>query len=277
MIEVQIKKTRDSNWLTPQERYGFQLVDVKGVNPPKANVSTSALSGIDGSYFISSRLNARNIVLTYKPIANGSDTIEARRRSLIDWFEQNQQIDLCLITETREAYISGYVESVEYDVFENPQLVQVSIICPESNFKAAGPVSYPLVFRHDMAYDFFTASIPDESDCDIGYTLDFIASADIGKVAISSSSFYRDVPEEFVVDIQSGDQIIINTQSGRKSITKNGEPYYEGYEGEFAPLMNREQDLGFALRLRCYNANGTNLWGEVLSGTVSVTQLYRGL
>ena len=279
MIEVQFKKTRNPNfsWVIPKERFGYQLVKVTGLNPPKANVNTSRISGVDGSQFNSSSVNQRNIVLTYKPIeGNYANTVEDKRLQFIGWFEQNVEIDLCFITARRTAYISGYVESVEYDLFQNPELIQISIICPESNFHAENEETYSLVYKSGTAYDSYYALPEDKSDCDIGYILTITATANIGKMVISVD--YNSDHDCSVSNISNGDTIIVNTRKGEKIVKKNGNANFNNYNGDYNPLLNDcdGSDI-FYFGIRCYNSDNTQLRGNVLSGNIKIIQLYRGL
>jgi hypothetical protein len=72
----------------------------------------------------------------YQPV-EGADDLETRRIMFDMIFHQNEEITLFISTDHRNVITKGYVESIECNFFNNPQIIQVSIICPDPFFYAA--------------------------------------------------------------------------------------------------------------------------------------------
>lgn len=116
--------------LTQNERQ-WQLISVTGLNPAPANVVTSVIPNVDGSRFNSSRLEQRNIVLTL--VINGN--AEENRNALNSVIFAKRYLKIYYSNNSKNVYIEGYVESIEYDVFSEKLQVQISVICPSPFWK----------------------------------------------------------------------------------------------------------------------------------------------
>lgn len=118
--------------LTRPELSGFMVLSVSGIGPGKAalNISESALQ--DGGRCTSARLPARNIVINLKYLwQNG---IEAGRHRSYKYFPLKKPVTLVFETDTREASITGVVESNEPAIFSSTEYTSISILCPDPNF-----------------------------------------------------------------------------------------------------------------------------------------------
>lgn len=110
-----------------QNEQKWQLTSVTGLNSPPANISTSIIPTFDGSRFNSSRLEARNLVIS---LAINGDA-EANRMDLNSVIIPKRYIKVYYQNKRKSLFIEGYVESFEYDVFEEGKIrAQASIICP---------------------------------------------------------------------------------------------------------------------------------------------------
>ena len=109
----------------------WQVISVTGLSSPAAVISTSVIPTFDGERFNSSRLSARNIVITL--VINGD--AEANRATLNKVVLPKRYIKFYYENNSHKYYIDGYVESFEYDLFENKIAGQISIICVDPFFK----------------------------------------------------------------------------------------------------------------------------------------------
>lgn len=122
--------------LTNPSASGLIVESITGLGPPKATINTTELATIDGSMYASSRCQTRNIVIKLRMW--GAPTIEAARQKTYAFFPIKKQIRLDIKTDNREAYIIGYVESNEPDIFSSEESVQISILCPDPYFYEVG-------------------------------------------------------------------------------------------------------------------------------------------
>lgn len=120
--------------LKEPEKSGFIIKEITGLGPGKADINTTNLATGDGSLYNSARMQERNIVLHLIFLATN---IETQRQLSYKYFPIKKKIILRFETDNRKAYITGYVESNEPDIFNNKyEQTQISIVCPDPYFYA---------------------------------------------------------------------------------------------------------------------------------------------
>lgn len=212
--------------LTNNENY--DVVEVIGTNPPPAAINTINVVGIDGSRFNSSRVQERNIVITL----NIKPPIERNRLELYKYFQVKRYIKIYYKTESRDAYIEGYVETFENNPFSMLQQPQISIICPEPYWKSVKntttkfsnviplfefPFSISSEGTEFSRLEASPTAIIDVGEAETGAIIEFYAGTD----QILNPRFYNQTTNEFFglnFDMEVGDMIIVNTQQGQKSV-----------------------------------------------------------
>jgi hypothetical protein len=228
------------------ERSGFLVQEITGLGPTKANINMTELSTIDGSIFTSARANSRNIVLNLKLLENPD--IETTRQLSYTYFPIKKRIKLLIETDNRLCEIYGYVESNEPVIFSKQVTSQISIICPDPYFYSAGDDGHTVTifsgitpeFEFPFSDDTFIMgtlelnqeqNIYYDGESEIGIMIYMHAIGSVSDLTISNygtgESMTIDVTklETLTGDgIISGDDIIISTIKGQKSITliRNG-------------------------------------------------------
>lgn len=212
----------------------YTVISVDGLLQPNANISTTEVNTIDGSLLNYTRVTERNIVLRIMPLGN----IEENRIHLYKWFTSKQKVRIYFKNGDRDAYIDGYVETFEGSLFENPQTLQVSIICPDTYFKDVSEISqdanyttplfeFPFSISQDgielSTYDSTSTIIVDnKSDAEAGMTVNIRASGEV----VNPTIYRRNTLERLKLNftMQASDTIKISTHKGNKSITliRNG-------------------------------------------------------
>lgn len=213
----------------------YQVISIKGLNPPSAHLNTSTVSGMDGAMFNSSRLNTRNIVITMK--INGD--VEENRQRLETFCPTKERVRFYFANNNRNVYVDGYVNSVECDLFSDDERMQISIICPQpyfldtSNTQVNGSsissyfvfpfsidVGYPIPFSEIVMNN--SIMLHNDSVNEIGMIIDIDVEADVNTILIRNT----DTGETFTLsyEFENGDHVAISTLKGQKSIilTRNG-------------------------------------------------------
>lgn len=109
----------------------IEIQDVQGITLSDASITTiQRLRGI-GASVANKFVRPRNIIITACPTRN----VEEGRQKLYDYFTAGNTITLVVINGEHRMSISGEVESVKGDLFEQRQAIQISIICPFPYFK----------------------------------------------------------------------------------------------------------------------------------------------
>lgn len=229
--------------LARPELSGFVIQSIDGLGPGKADINTTEVATNDGGKFNSARRSSRNIVLSLKYLWKSS--IEDVRQASYKYFPLKKRVTLIFETDNRLAQIEGYVESNEPDIFSKSESAEVSIICPDPNFYSVGERQVTVFSGIEPLFEFpfsnesvsepmleigairvRTANlIHYDGDVDVGITIQMhfvgeakkikiynigtreIMALDTDKIAAMTGS-----------ELKNGDDIIICTEKGNKSI-----------------------------------------------------------
>jgi len=235
------------------EKSGFLIVSVSGLGPSKANINTTEVSTIDGSLFNSARLNQRNFVFEFIFVETiNGESIEDVRQKSYKYFPLKKKLDLLIETDNRIAKTTGYVESNEPNIFSSREGTQISIICPDPNFYSADnntTVFYGIepVFEFPFSNESLTDPlitfgniqlktenvITYKGDTEIGVTIHIHAIGEVENITIYNTGTRENMRIDTVKlealtgsGIVAGDDIIIKTQKGDKSVTLIREGQY---------------------------------------------------
>ena len=225
MYNLSVKNTSgDILRLTRSNSYA--ITGVEGLTPVAANINTSTAGINDGLVYNSARLGYRNIVLTIRITQDA----EKNRIKLYNYFQTKQFCTLYFSNDTRDVYISGYVETFECDLFTLGQTAQISIICPNPYFKSTtetvnsgsavtAAFEFPTEFN---GVEFSTETtntifnIPNKGDIVTGMDISINFTGDVSTPVIRNAltgEFFR-LNRDFV----AGDKVTINTRNGEKSV-----------------------------------------------------------
>lgn len=234
------------------EKTGFFVRKIDGLGPPKASINNTNYSTMDGALHNSARVQTRNIVLSLGFMSVPS--IEAVRLKSYRFFPIKKEITLAIETDSRVLKTSGFVESNEPDIFSSEEGTQISVICADPYFYSDGAdgnnttVFYGTIpqfefpFSNDSLTDkliqFGTTEMKTENT--VFYSGDVNTGVKITIHAVGKASgitiYNVTTRESMYINTQKletltgtglteGDEIIINTVRGEKSIKllRNGE------------------------------------------------------
>ena len=231
------------------ENTGFLIKSITGLGPVKANVNTTEVATNDGSMFNSARLSQRNIVIQMVFVNSiyGED-IEAIRQKSYKYFPIKKNVELVIETDNRYVRTTGYIESNEPDIFSKQEGTQISIICPDPYFYSASEdgdnvtdfYSIDPMFEFPFSNESLTEPllvfgeiqiktegvITYSGDSEIGVMIYIHAIGPAEHINIYNIET-REIMTIDTVKLEkltgrgliAGDDIIINTLKGKKSIT----------------------------------------------------------
>lgn len=231
MFNLKVENKKGSVIELTQNESNYQVINVEGLDPPKAQLYTNPVVNMDGEKFKSSKLEMRNLVLTVK--INGD--VETNRINLYKYFGAGKWCNVYYKNGTRNVFIEGYVEAIECPLFTINQEMQVSIICPSPYFKSVEIIytdisvvvaGFTFPFTIDEAGIVIAQLIPNrvtsvknDGEFETGFEIVMRALAD----GISTPTIYNADTGEYLsvsVVLNKGDVLRINTNRGSKSITK---------------------------------------------------------
>lgn len=231
------------------ENTGFLIKSITGLGPVKANVNTTEVATNDGSMFNSARLSQRNIVIQMVFVNSiyGEDIEEIRQKSY-KYFPIKKNVELVIETDNRYVRTTGYIESNEPDIFSKQEGTQISIICPDPYFYSASEDGNNVTdfYSIDPMFEFPFSNeslsepllvfgeiqiktegvITYSGDSEIGVMIYIHAIGPAKHINIYNTET-REVMTIDTVKLEkltgrgliAGDDIIINTLKGEKSIT----------------------------------------------------------
>lgn len=217
----------------------FKLTNADGLTSISAEISSSTVPGMDGDVVNSVQASPRDIVLDLS-IENN---VEASSRAIRRVIKAKQNCTLRWEPgEGRKLVIHGVVEQIDMPRFSNVAVMQVTIHCAqpwwEDSEETVTEISEVLdlhcftEIEGDMLafpeeglpfgeYDTNrTKAFDNDGDSEVGLTIRIIA---LGHV--SNPKIYNSKGEFIGIDVwmESGDEAIITTGKGNKTITINGE------------------------------------------------------
>lgn len=230
--------------LTRPELSGFVVTSITGLGSGTADINTTDVSTNDGSVYNSARAQTRNIVLSLQYLFK--NTIEDVRHLSYKYFPIKKKVKLRIETDNRNLEIEGYVESNEPDVFSKEESADISIVCPYPFFYSGDGVQTTIFSGIEPLFEFpFSNESLSENllmmgairnktenvivyngDVEIGVTITIHAIGDASGISIynvttrESMVINTDKIKTFTGSgIIAGDDIIICTVKGRKSVT----------------------------------------------------------
>lgn len=229
MYTAKIENSTGDTLTLTQNESNFQIVSITGLNPPPAQVNTTPIAGLDGAVFNSAKLNTRNIVIMIK--INGD--IEANRQRLYNLFRTKEQCTFYFQNENRDVYIEGYIETCEVDLFSNGETMQVSIVCPQPYFKAIDEIitdisstvaafvfPFSINIGSPIAFSNFDTTrevdIYNASESETGIQIQIYCDEAVSTIEIKNTTTGDNFELNYA--FEAGDQILINTNKGQKSV-----------------------------------------------------------
>ena len=237
--------------LASPEKSGLIIYNITGLGAGHANINVTELATNDGGLFNSAHLSSRNIVLFLKFMFQ--PTIEDVRQLTYRYFPIKKNLKLVIETDNRLAEVTGYVESNEPVIFQKEEYTQISIVCPDRNLYSSGAdgVTITIFYGVEPLFEFIFSneSLTDDliefgniknvseeiivysGDSEVGVEITINAIGEASNIEIhnvrtrESMSIDTDkiakitgVRSPSGYGILQGDEIIINTVDGAKSI-----------------------------------------------------------
>lgn len=235
--------------LARPDKSGFVVKAVTGLGPGKATINTTDVITNDGGLFNSARMTSRNIVISLEYFWRDKTSIEDTRQLSYKYFPLKKKLTLLIETDNRLAEIEGYVETNDPNIFSNAEGSDISIICPDPYFRSREVKT--TVFRGlEALFEFpfsnesttepllemgSIISRPDRvitynGDIETGITIRMHAIGPVNNITIynlttrevmriNTSPIQAYVPGSGSAGLVEGDDVVICTEKGKKSIT----------------------------------------------------------
>lgn len=242
----------------------YVITGIDGLSQPDAIINSIDRAGHNGAMFNSAKVDVRQIILT---IVINSPACE-NRNFLYKFFRSSGRVRLYYYNDMHEVYIDGWVKNASDDFFAKKQIMQVTIDCPDpffhgvvelqgetngvqSLFEFPFAIDEPIAFSDQRADH--SARIWNPGDSDSGIIIEIRATG-----AMENPRIYHQNTGEFIrvnTTLQSGDRLIINTNTDEKSIYR----YRSGTRTNLiASRTPASSWIGAVPGLNTYNLLGTS-------------------
>ena len=229
--------------LIAQNKYGQQLElthneayvieSIEGLDPPDAVINTTRNANADGSVFNSSYVDNRQITITLA--INGP--AEDNRINLYKYFKNKYPVRLFYKNNTRNVYIDGYCKTIQIGFFNQKQIAQIVILCPEPFFNGSeNEISYfssvqslfEFLFNIETPIPFSEIVLDQEKDIinngDVETGVEIYLSV---RGPLTNPIIYNVETNEYFklnISMTKGDEVYINTKKKQKTVqlTRNG-------------------------------------------------------
>lgn len=202
---------------------GINIIDIDGLDPVKATLTSSSFAGQDGAIYQSSRRDTRNITmqLGIEPDP-ASQTVRSIKRSIYDIFRIETQILMKFYVDDDDAPVSdgyqikGVVESCLSPMFVQDPEVDISVICFDPDFYDPEIVTVTGMMTDDVDPTDFEY----EGSTETGLTFIVDVNRSVDEIQVyyidgNSNTWTMDIAATFL----TGDEITIVTTPGSKSAT----------------------------------------------------------
>lgn len=213
----------------------FTVTEIKGLNPPKASINTSQVALIDGAVYNSAKLNMRSINIAFAIEYQAAQN----RLEVYKVLKSKQYVKLLYVSQTRNVYAEGYIESIDISYGAMKQIVTCAILCPSPYLMAMQEMVAELrSIVNAFHFPFASTAEPEllfsYISNDIGVTIDNNGDVSCGLIIelyanaeITNPKIFDYVTQDFFglnYTMQEADLITIDTRKGHKTVTllRNG-------------------------------------------------------
>lgn len=224
---------------------GLAIKSIDGLGPAKADVIFSEVVTSDVSLYNSARLNERTINLKLLYLTEPS--VEENRLKTYKYFPIKRKITFSIKTDTRTVKTEGYIEQNNQSIFDKKSGTTIQIKCPDPYFYDDGeevktekflgtlpmfefpfenPSTTEKLIEFSAIQHYPTEEIIYTGDLPVGVKINIHANGAIYNPVIynvetgETMAINTDKLKELTGHpIISGDDIIINTNKGQKSVT----------------------------------------------------------
>lgn len=217
----------------------FALIGADGLTKADISLSTETVPTMDGDVVNNAQAQPRPIVL-YLEVRSGKD-VEEVKRLIMSYAKPKLNSTLRWLQNDREINITGKVQAIEMPRFSEKCVMQITMYCSQPFWEDIRYIVTEISLIVDMHYfpaDVGGLAFPTEGIpfgvYDHNRTKTFTNTGDVSvgmEILIKALStvtnpiLYNLVTGQYIGVIgtfKAGDEVVISTHKGKKTITKNG-------------------------------------------------------
>jgi hypothetical protein len=195
----------------------YQVAKIQGLDPVKANLTSSSYAGNDGEVFQNSKRAARNIVMEVDLDPVEGQTYGELRQGLYTYFMPKNQVKLRFHTDTG-LYLDtlGYVESFDVPIFDKDPQISISIMCYDPDLEDPRIVQ----IESGTVDDTEVIEIDYPGNVSTGTVVTLNINRELTDFTIYNSDEAGNTLQlDFTGALEDGDTLVISSRRGNKGIT----------------------------------------------------------
>jgi len=197
---------------------GYQISNIEGLDPVKANLVSTSYANIDGEQFQSAKRGARNIVFKFDLDPDFDEqTYTTLRKNLYMYFMPKSRISLRFYLSTGlHLDIEGYVEEMSSPMFEQDPKVDISVMCFQPDFIDARLVT----LEGNTVADEVNTPIEYLGSVETGVVLVLNVDRDLEAFSMYNMDESGTLMQlDFSGELIDGDTLVVSSLQGAKGIT----------------------------------------------------------
>lgn len=196
----------------------YLIKDISGLDPVKADISTTSYSGKNGGLLQSSRVGVRNILMKigYRPDHLSNQTVQALRRELYSYFPPKGEVLLRFNDDNyNTVQIKGIVEDHITSLFSKDPEVSISILCLDPYFSGITPVYLSSFNKIPVSPAYYGTA-------ETGFLFELFVNRPLSHVRLENSGLNPNIG--YTRELIAGDILQISTVRGSKFVrySRNG-------------------------------------------------------
>lgn len=224
---VEITNPQGSSLMLPlmDTSGGYEIRDIQGLDPVKAEIVTSSFANQDNEQEQSSRRGKRNLIFK---LGYSLPDVRALRKQLYSFFMPKTKIRMRFYAEELDMFfveIYGTVESFESPLFAKEPEATISVLCVESDFVDPEPIAWNgMTTPNDIQ-----ALLTYDGDIDTGFKMIMNVDRALPAITIHHRTTATGVKNYLIFttgtgNLVAGDILTISTVTGDKGIwrTRSG-------------------------------------------------------
>ncbi len=135
MIKFQREDNNEFDFADKQQ--DFCVTKITGIDPPDTNINVHKTTLHYGGLYRSWSITDREITIEVFLLKSRNNDIGNNRQRFLDFFsDYDKEFRLFIAEHTiPSVFIDGFIKNIEYDVFNKPEKVSVTFVCPYPYFR----------------------------------------------------------------------------------------------------------------------------------------------
>lgn len=214
----------------------FDITDIDGFTEGAVSISSSVLADTDGDVVNAQAVNARDVTITFR--FKDVMPVEDAKRYLLRYFKLKKEVVLELDYRGRTSRLTGTVQGISIPRFTLGVSAQVDIHCSSPFWEDVADlvqmISDVVAMHHwpihptelepiimGQLTDVYQATVVNDGDTTVGMVITITADREVSDPVIMLDM--TDLFFKVEVDMEAGDELVIDTRKGSKSVRLNGE------------------------------------------------------